>query len=117
MTPASGKDPRTASIPDDPAGIPEPHDTLAAEEFAMPAPEKRPGVVPPPDPAGIPEPHDTLAAEEFAMPAPVSDRRAGEDEPSGGDTSATGGRRRAAVVALGAAGTGLGLFLLRRARR
>lgn len=27
------------SLPDDPAGIPEPHDILAAEEFAMPAPD------------------------------------------------------------------------------
>ncbi len=25
-------------LPDDPAGIPEPHDVLAAEEFPMPAP-------------------------------------------------------------------------------
>jgi hypothetical protein len=30
-------------LPDDPAGIPEPHDILAAEEFAMPAPESSAG--------------------------------------------------------------------------
>jgi len=48
----------------DPSGIQEPHDVLAAEEFAIPQPE--PGV--PRDRA--PEPHDVLAAEEFAMPAP-----------------------------------------------
>lgn len=28
-------------LPDDPAGILEPHDILAAEEFAMPAPDGR----------------------------------------------------------------------------
>jgi hypothetical protein len=50
-----------------------PHDVLAAEEFAVPAPD--PGlhhhnpVVLPPDPTGIPEPHDVLAAEEFPIPA------------------------------------------------
>lgn len=48
------------------------HDILAAEAFAMPAPEPRlrPELVLPGDPAGIVEPHDILAAEEFAMPAP-----------------------------------------------
>ena len=30
--------PRTGRLPDDPTGIAEPHDVLAAEEFAMPAP-------------------------------------------------------------------------------
>ena len=47
------------------------HDILAAEAFAVPAPDpalRR--VVLPEDPAGIAEPHDILAAEEFAMPAP-----------------------------------------------
>jgi hypothetical protein len=29
--------PRSVSLPDDPTGIEEPHDILAAEEFAMPA--------------------------------------------------------------------------------
>ena len=48
------------------------HDVLAAEAFAVPAPD--PGlrhrrVVVPEDPSGIAEPHDILAAEEFAMPA------------------------------------------------
>jgi hypothetical protein len=48
------------------------HDILAAEAFAMPAPDPtfRHGLVIPDDPAGIAEPHDILAAEEFAMPAP-----------------------------------------------
>jgi hypothetical protein len=50
-----------------------PHDVLAAEEYAVPAPD--PGlhhgpVRLPDDPTGIAEPHDVLAAEEFALPAP-----------------------------------------------
>jgi hypothetical protein len=56
---------RTAEgVPPDPTGIEEPHDILAAEEFAIPQPE--PGVPHSPDP----EPHDVLAAEEFAFPSP-----------------------------------------------
>jgi hypothetical protein len=50
-----------------------PHDILAAEEFAVPAPDPglhhRDPVELPPDPTGIPEPHDVLAAEEFPIPA------------------------------------------------
>ena len=53
-------------FPSDPSGIEEPHDVLAAEEFAMPTRDERF----PTDPSGIQEPHDVLAAEEFAMPAP-----------------------------------------------
>jgi MYXO-CTERM domain-containing protein len=53
------------SAPADPAGIDEPHDVLAAEEFGIPG---REGGIPG-DPTGIREPHDVLAAEEFAMPA------------------------------------------------
>ena len=53
------------SGPNDPAGIEEPHDVLAAEEFGIPTRDS--GV--PGDPTGIREPHDVLAAEEFAMPA------------------------------------------------
>jgi len=48
------------------------HDVLAAEEFAVPAPDpsiSHPPVVLPEDPSGIAEPHDVLAAEEFALPA------------------------------------------------
>jgi hypothetical protein len=54
---------RKPHLPEDPAGITQPHDVLAAEEFAMPTPSV--GDIPP-DP--IHEPHDVLAAEEFAMP-------------------------------------------------
>jgi hypothetical protein len=50
-----------------------PHDILAAEEFAVPAPDPElhhhQPVELPPDPTGIPEPHDVLAAEEFPIPA------------------------------------------------
>lgn len=52
-------------LPKDPTGIEQPHDVLAAEEFAMPT--RSAGDIPP-DPTGIREPHDVLAAEEFAMP-------------------------------------------------
>jgi hypothetical protein len=47
-------------------------DVLAAEAFAVPAPDPslhHGPVVLPDDPTGIAEPHDVLAAEEFAMPA------------------------------------------------
>src|ERR1700722_19065890 len=49
------------------------HDILAAEEFAMPAPDPtlhHPPVVLPADLTGAAEARDVLAAEEFAMPAP-----------------------------------------------
>jgi LPXTG-motif cell wall-anchored protein len=54
-------------IPDDPEGIEEPHDVLAAEEFAMPARGDY-GLHLPRDPYGD-KPHDVLAADEFAMPS------------------------------------------------
>jgi hypothetical protein len=47
-------------------------DVLAAEAFAVPAPDPsltHGPVVLPDDPTGIAGPHDVLAAEEFAMPA------------------------------------------------
>jgi hypothetical protein len=51
-----------------------PHDVLAAEAFAMPAPDPElhhhGPIGLPDDPTGIEEPHDVLAAEEFPMPAP-----------------------------------------------
>ena len=55
------------------------HDVLAAEAFAVPAPDPslHPApVVPPEDPSGRTEPHDVLAAEEFPMPAARSSRAA-----------------------------------------
>ena len=61
-------------LPEDPTGIDQPHDVLAAEEFAMPA--RSAGDIPP-DPTGIHEPHDTLAAEEFAMPTAGVDHSGG----------------------------------------
>ena len=50
-------------LPEDPSGIEQPHDVLAAEEFAVPMRSTRDV---PHDP--IRNPHDVLAAEEFAMP-------------------------------------------------
>ncbi len=84
------------------------HDVLAAEAFAMPAPDpelNHPPVVLPSDPSGIQEPHDILAAEEFAMPAvkPHFDQRLD--------------RRAQVVRALlfaGAVGALVGLIRLRR---
>ena len=87
------------------------HDVLAAEAFAVPAPDPRlrhrPLVVPD-DPSGISEPHDILAAEEFAMPA------------ANGETVRTGLARGAESPrwsALGAAAALLALVGLRRRRR
>jgi hypothetical protein len=63
---------RSASAPEEAA-----HDVLAAEAFAMPAPDPtlhHGPVVLPEDPTGIAEPHDVLAAEEFPMPAPREPR-------------------------------------------
>jgi hypothetical protein len=48
------------------------HDVLAADQFAVPAPDslRHTGpVVLPDDPTGDAEPHDILAAEGFAIPA------------------------------------------------
>jgi hypothetical protein len=61
-------------IPPEPNASDRPHDVLAAEQFAMPAPEaawhrERPLELPP-EPHASDRPHDVLAAEEFAMPAP-----------------------------------------------
>ncbi len=66
----------------DPTGIEEPHDVLAADQFAIPAPEERPPV----DPSGIEEPHDVLAADQFAIPAPDAGHGAGAagDSPPAG---------------------------------
>lgn len=61
-------DPSDLGIPGDSAA----HDVLAAEEFALPAPDPSIGHAPaelPDDPSGIAEPHDVLSAEAFALPA------------------------------------------------
>jgi len=89
------------SAPADPAGIEQPHDVLAAEEFGIPTRDS--GV--PGDPTGIREPHDVLAAEEFAMPAGADPQGAAGDD---------GGRARAYLpLALAA----LVLLLVLRRRR
>jgi hypothetical protein len=83
------------------------HDVLAAEMFAVPAPDPTIHHGPvrlPEDPSGIEEPHDVLAAEEFAMPAPLGGAVA---------VRRNGSRRRAA---LGAAVLLVAFVVLRRLR-
>jgi hypothetical protein len=87
------------------------HDVLAAEEFAVPAPDPsiaHSHVVLPEDPSGIAEPHDVLAAEEFALPATPP-------HPGGPVVPQRPGRSRTGVAALGA--LALVVALLRRRRR
>src|SRR5215213_3464798 len=69
----SKDEPALRAIPPEPNASDEPHDVLAAEQFAIPAPEAAWHAGPvqlPPEPNASDEPHDVLAAEEFAMPAP-----------------------------------------------
>jgi hypothetical protein len=110
----SEQGPAHQGIPSEPNASDRPHDVLAAEEFAMPAPEAawhdRPLRLPP-DPSGIEEPHDVLAAEEFAMPAPPP--RAAFERPS----PSPGPSRRGLAGAVAAAGALLGALALRRRRR
>lgn len=87
------------------------HDVLAAEAFAVPAPDPvldhTHPVVLPDDPSGIAEAHDILAAEEFAMPAP-----------GGGLSAEPGyGRRRARGLGVLAGALALGALLFRRRAR
>jgi hypothetical protein len=84
-------------------------DILAAEAFAVPAPDPRlrHQVVLPSDPAGIVEPHDILAAEEFAMPAPDPSAAV----PHGGRLGAV---RRTSWAGLAGAAAALLLWLRRR---
>jgi hypothetical protein len=100
------------AIPPEPGASERPHDVLAAEQFAMPAPQAawhgEPPPVLPPEPNESDEPHDVLAAEEFAMPAPpphVAFASVPEPTP---DRS----RRRLTAVA-----TGVGFALAAIARR
>ena len=110
----SDREQTQGAIPPEPNASDEPHDVLAAEQFAMPAPEAawraRP-VQPPPEPNASEEPHDVLAAEAFAMPAPPPHVAFGSSpEPS----------RRPSRRGLTAAAAGLGVALaaiLRRRRR
>jgi hypothetical protein len=88
------------------------HDVLAAEEFALPAPDpsiRHPPVELPDDPSGIVEPHDILAAEEFALPA-------SPPHPIGPGLGSTrrGVRPRGAIV--GAVGLVMVVGVLRRRR-
>lgn len=94
-------------------------DVLAAEEFAVPAPDPSLAHGPvalPGDPSGIAEAHDVLAAEEFAIPsyrsAAVSDRSAAV---SGAQRSGRAGW--ALRVAVGAPALAALLRLGRKRRR
>ena len=88
------------AVPSDPSGIPEPHDTLAAEEFVIGTRDERM----PRDPSGYHSPHDILAAEAFAMPLP--DR--------GGAMPAEAGRSLMKLGAVALAAAGLAVLLLSR---
>ena len=88
----------------------QPHDVLAAEMYAMPAPDPtihHPPVVLPEDLTGVAEPVDVLAAEEFAMPAPPSHPDAGD----GGWSSRGSTLRPWALLAIAA----IAILLVRRA--
>jgi hypothetical protein len=98
-----------AKTPSTPADEPA-HDVLAAEAFALPAPDpelNHPPVVLPSDPSGIQEPHDVLAAEEFAMPAV---------KPHSEESLARRARARRRLAVGGAAAAVVGLLRLRRRR-
>ena len=90
----------------------EAHDVLAADEFAVPAPDPElhhhGPVELPDDPTGVAEPHDVLAAEEFPMPAPPS------GAPMGSLADRPGGLPRLAIEL--AVGLILAALLLRRRR-
>ncbi|HKG38625.1 MAG TPA: hypothetical protein VKB25_06515 [Conexibacter sp.] len=95
----------TGAIPPEPNASDEPHDVLAAEQFAIPGPEAAWHAGPPelpPEPNPSDEPHDVLAAEEFAMPAPP---------PHVAFASAPAPSRRPSRRHLGAAAAGLGAAL------
>jgi len=86
------------------------HDVLAAEAFAVPAPDpelSHPPVVLPADPTGVQEPHDVLAAEEFAMPAVKPHVEEARDR---------GAKARRGLAVVGALGAVAGLLRLRRRR-
>jgi hypothetical protein len=118
------------AIPPEPNATGEPHDVLAAEEFAMPAPEAawrdRP-VQLPPEPNPSDEPHDVLAAEQFAMPAPPPHVAFASPPASGmaalavrrsqaGRLPATSHPRRLAAVAAGLGAALIAAFVRRRSQ-
>ena len=92
------------------------HDILAAEEFAVPAPDPslhHQPVVLPDDPSGIAEPHDVLAAEEFAMPAPRGSSESGGAGPLARAGEAASPKRVGFLAAVAV----VALFVIRRRRR
>jgi hypothetical protein len=94
--------------PDTPSTEEPAHDVLAAEEFAMPAPDPPHAV--PEDPSGIPEPHDVLAAEEYPL---------GGGDPAGSRSLVRhpdGGIRRGVLLAAIALSALMALQRLKRGR-
>ena len=91
------------------------HDVLAAEAFALPAPDptlRHQPIMLPEDPTGIAEAHDVLAAEEFAMPAPR-----GSAESGGGALARAGEAASPFRIGVVAAVALVVLLVLRRRRR
>ncbi len=89
----------------------DPHDVLAAEEFGVPAPDPalhHGPIALPGDPTGLVEAHDVLAAEEFALPAPPG---------GGGGSDRPAHRPQTARAALTATAALVLMALRRRARR
>lgn len=116
MAEMSDRERSEGAIPPEPNASDRPHDVLAAEQFAMPAPQAawhaEPPLQLPPEPNASDEPHDVLAAEEFAMPAPPPHVRfASAPAPS---RTPSGRQFAAAAAGLGAA---LAAILRRRRRR
>jgi hypothetical protein len=98
-----------------------PHDVLAAEEFPLPAPDfvvhhHRPVPLPPDpdDPSGSEPPHDVLAAEEFAVPGTAPHSLPPDYEPVPPRPPA---RAYLPLCVLTAAAFGVTLIVLRRRQR
>lgn len=111
----SDREQAPGAIPAEPNASAEAHDVLAAEQFAMPAPQAawhRGPVEVPPEPNASDEPHDVLAAEQFAMPAPPPH----VEFASVPATARRPSRRRLGALAAGL-GAALAAALHRRRRR
>jgi hypothetical protein len=118
MRTMSAREHPQGEIPPEPNASDEPHDVLAAEQFAMPAPQAawHPEAPPqlPPEPNASDRPHDVLAAEEFAMPAPPPHVQFASSAASSRRPSR---RHVGAAAGIGALLAGLAHRRRRRARR
>jgi len=111
--PAAAKPPEPALAPRrpvDPVAADEPHDVLAAEEFAFPAALPPRAPVNPEDSNPAAPPHDVLSADEFAFPAPGA--RSGAPDSRGRAAP----RRSRSILGAGIAAL-IAAALLSRARR